>query len=102
VFSSRGIYKNLVTFYELAKRTAGTVYFYPDFEYSMNSKLIGLILHLGLKFCNELYYSITKNIGWEAVARLRVSIGWEAERIYGQCYFKHKNNDLLCYPIIDK
>lgn len=59
-------YKNLVTFSDLARKSSGNLYYYPEFNARTNS----------LKFYNELYHSLTRKTAWEGVFRIRVSLGF--------------------------
>lgn len=59
-------YKNLATLSDLAKKSSGSLYYYP--EYSPRT--------LAMKFSNELYHSLTRKMAWEGVFRIRTSAGF--------------------------
>ena len=59
-------YKNLQTFADLARKSSGNLYYYPEFSGRT----------LGLKFTNELYHALTRKNAWEAVFRIRTSLGY--------------------------
>lgn len=56
-------YKNLATFADLARKSSGNLYYYPEFDARSN----------GMKFTNELYHCLTRKMAWEGVFRIRVS-----------------------------
>jgi len=62
----KGVYKNVQTMSDLARYSNGSLMYYPEYEYYES----------GLKFTNELYNSLTRNCGWEAVFRVRTSTGF--------------------------
>lgn len=62
----KGQYKNLQTFSDLARKSSGSLFYYP--EYTLRSH--------SLKFSNELYHSLTRKTAWEAVFRIRTSLGY--------------------------
>ena len=62
----RNQYKNLQTFADLARKSSGNLYYYPDFQSRS----------MGLKFQNELWHNLTRKTAWEAVFRIRTSLGW--------------------------
>jgi protein transport protein SEC24 len=87
----RNIYKNLQTFADLARKSSGSLYYYPGFNARTNS----------LKFSNELYHNLTRNTAWEAVFRVRVSNGYHHIAQMGNLQIKAKTNDLIICPTID-
>jgi protein transport protein SEC24 len=62
-------YKNLATMSDLARRSSGNLYYYP--EYSVQGRGC-----LAMKFSNELYHALSRKTAWEAVFRIRVSTGF--------------------------
>ena len=60
-------YKNLATLSDLAKKSSGNLFYYPDY----NART------LAMKFSNELYHSLTRKTAWEAVFRIRTSFGFQ-------------------------
>jgi hypothetical protein len=59
-------YKNLQTFADLARKSSGNLYYYPEF----NARTFSL------KFSNELYHNLTRKQAWEGVFRIRASMGF--------------------------
>ena len=82
----------MATMMEMAKRSAGNVYYYPEFNANAQ----------GMKFTNELYNSLTRAQGWESVFRIRTSQGFNQVGTFGNITVKRKTADLLLYPSIDK
>jgi hypothetical protein len=76
---------------ELAKKSSGSLYYYP--EYSART--------LAMKFSNELYHSLTRKMAWEAVFRIRTSVGFSQVCSYGNIQIKAKTTDLILCPSID-
>ena len=68
------------------------MFYYPEYEYNQT----------GLKFTNELYTSLTRSNAWEAVFRIRTSMGFNQVCTYGNKLVKQKTNDLILCPVIDK
>lgn len=67
VFShAKNQFKNLVTLSELARSSNGNLFYYPEFDQTQH----------GLKFTNELYHVLTRQMAWESVFRVRISNGW--------------------------
>ena len=88
----KGVYKNLQTMSDLARFSSGNLFYYPEYEYYGS----------GLKFSNELYNSLTRSCAWEAVFRIRTSLGFIQVGTYGNKLIKQKTNDLILCPVIDK
>lgn len=59
-------YKNLQTFADLARKSSGNLFYYPEF----NSRTFGT------KFYSELYHNLTRRTAWEGVFRIRTSLGF--------------------------
>ena len=66
-------FRNLQTFQDLSRLSNGNLFYYPEFEYNTG----------GMKFTNELYLSLTRANAWEAVFRIRTSIGYNQIATYG-------------------
>lgn len=60
-------YKNLQTFSDLARKSSGNLYYYPEF----NARTFGT------KFYSELYHNLIRRTAWEGVFRIRVSLGFQ-------------------------
>ena len=73
-----GQFKNLSTFSELAKKSSGNMYFYPEFN----------VYTQAMKFTNELYNCLTRKNAWEAVFRIRTSAGFNQIGTYGNFLVK--------------
>lgn len=56
----------MATFSELSKKSNGNFFFYPEYSQYQH----------GMKFTNELYMNITRSNAWEAVFRIRTSLGF--------------------------
>ena len=88
----KGVFKNVQTMSDLPRYSNGSLYYYPEYEYYES----------GLKFTNELYNSLTRSCGWEAVFRVRTSTGFNQIGSYGNKLVKQKTADLILCPVIDK
>jgi protein transport protein SEC24 len=88
----KGVFKNLQTMADLARFSNGNLFYYNDYDYYQS----------GLKFTNELYNSLTRDCGWEAVFRVRTSSGFNQIGTYGNKIIKQKTADLVLCPVIDK
>jgi len=73
----------------LPKFTGGQVYFYPGFTAQRDSD----------KFCSELMRDLTRETGFEAVMRIRMSKGFRVSSYYGN--FFNRSSDLLALPNCD-
>ena len=82
----------MVTLIELAKKSNGSAFFYPNFN----------AVKEGMKFTNELYGALTREQAWEAVFRIRTSQGFNQIGTYGNYIVKRKTADLILCPNIDK
>lgn len=56
---------------------------------------------MGLKLSNELYHTLTRKTAWEAVFRIRTSVGYNQITSYGNIQIKAKTTDLILCPTID-
>lgn len=76
---------NLSSLYHLSSLTAGNVHYAP------------LKSHVGsMKLSEELKHVLTRESGWEAVMRIRVSKGWKITNWFGHCYIR--GSDLMVLP----
>jgi hypothetical protein len=55
-----------------------------------------------MKFTNELYHCLTRRQAWEAVFRVRTTLGFGQMGTYGNFIVKERTTDLLLCPTIDK
>ncbi|KAK1444160.1 SEC24-related protein [Babesia gibsoni] len=76
---------NLTLLYHLAAMTAGNIHYAPFKSHVGTSKL-----------SEELRHVLTRNTGWEAVMRVRVSKGWKITNWFGHCYIR--GSDLMVLP----
>lgn len=79
-------YMDLATVATLAKQTGGDVRYYEQFNPAQH----------GMKLRKELRHIMTRNQGWEAVMRVRVSRGWKITKFYGHMHIR--GQDLLMVP----
>ena len=84
LFSSQ--YTDLATLSVLSKYTAGTTYYYPNFNRTRD----------GLKFERELQHCLTRSTGFEAVMRVRATRGLRITNFYGNYFIR--GTDLLALP----
>lgn len=90
--TGKGQFRNLATFSELAKKSCGNLFFYPEFN----------VYTQAMKFTNELYNNLTRKNAWEAVFRIRTSAGFTQTGTFGNYLIKQKTQDLILCPTIDK
>ena len=83
-------YMDLATLGQLTKHTTGTVYHYPNFS----------DVTMGEKLSRDLQHSLTREQGWEAVMRVRVSRGLRISAFHG--HFFIRGTDLLALPNVDE
>ena len=83
-------YQDLATIGQLCKHTTGSVYHYPGFS----------DVTMGEKLSRELQHNLTREQGWEAVMRVRVSRGLRISAFHG--HFFIRGTDLLALPNIDE
>ncbi|SJK86191.1 protein transport protein SEC24 [Babesia microti strain RI] len=76
---------DITTLQTLTDQTAGSIHYYPSKTHHYNYKLR-----------NELYHVLTRETGWEAVMRVRVSKGWKITNWFGHYYLR--GSDLLVLP----
>lgn len=86
------MYKNLHTFGDLAKKSNGSLFYYPEFNAYSH----------GMKFTNDLNTCLTRSHAWESVFRIRTSAGFKQIGTYGNILIKQKTEDLILCPSIDK
>ena len=79
-------YTDVATLSELPQRTAGQLFYYPGFSAA----------RLGTKFHQELIHVLTRETGFEAVMRIRVTKGWKINNFYGN--YLMRGTDLLALP----
>jgi len=90
VWSCAANYSDLATLGQLAKHTTGTVYHYPLFS----------DVTMGERLSRDLQHNLTREQGWEAVMRVRVSRGLRISAFHG--HFFIRGTDLLALPNIDE
>jgi len=89
VWSCASAYTDLAALGQLAKHTTGSVMHYPNFsDVTMGERLYGDIRH-----------NLTREQGWEAVMRVRVSRGLRISAFHG--HFFIRGTDLLALPNVD-
>lgn len=90
--SAAGAYKNLVTLQDLCRLSSGNCHYYPNFSPRFYYQ----------KFTNDLYRALTREMAWEAVGRIRLSVGFKQTAAYGNILIKAKTADLLSLPVMDE
>eukprot|EP00357_Protocruzia_adherens_P010769 CAMPEP_0114983146 /NCGR_PEP_ID=MMETSP0216-20121206/6534_1 /TAXON_ID=223996 /ORGANISM="Protocruzia adherens, Strain Boccale" /LENGTH=888 /DNA_ID=CAMNT_0002345089 /DNA_START=102 /DNA_END=2768 /DNA_ORIENTATION=- len=80
---------NLITIGEVAKHTAGDIFYYPNFKSHVD----------GDRLSSDLTRVLSRHSSWEAVMRIRVSNGWKIPKFYG--HFNIRTSDLLAVPCCD-
>ena len=86
LFIATSMYMDLASIAPLAKHSAGDVRYYPGFNAGVH----------GEKLRQELLHVCTRNLGWEAVMRVRVSRGWKISKFFGHLFIR--GVDLLVVP----
>uniref|UniRef100_A0A0G4F9A2 Uncharacterized protein n=1 Tax=Chromera velia CCMP2878 TaxID=1169474 RepID=A0A0G4F9A2_9ALVE len=86
LFCAATQYMDVASLAPLVKFTSGELHYYPSFN----------IHTLGEKLRGELWRVLTREMGWEAVMRIRVSKGWRIANFYGHLYIR--GMDLLVVP----
>jgi protein transport protein SEC24 len=82
-------YTDVATISNLSRFTGGSVYYYPVFS----------ALRDGQRFAADLKHNLTREIGWEAVLRVRCSAGIKVKAYHGHFFLRQA--DLLSLPTID-
>jgi len=82
-------YMDMASLSTLSKYTGGQVYHYQHFHSQRD----------GQKFANELKHNLTREVGWEAVMRMRCSKGLVISAFHG--HFFVRSTDLLGLPAVD-
>jgi protein transport protein SEC24 len=90
VWATGAQYQDLASIGQLAKHTTGSVYHYPAF-----SDVSG-----GERLSRDLQHNLTREQGWEAVMRVRVSRGLRIAAFHG--HFFIRGTDLLALPNVDE
>ncbi len=78
LFVATSSYMDLASLAPLAKLSGGDVRYYAGF----NRALHGERLHM------ELLHVLSREQGWEAVMRIRVSKGWKVTNFYGHTFVR--------------
>jgi protein transport protein SEC24 len=86
LFLFSGEYTDVATLANLPKYTGGTTYYYPGFNPTRD----------GERFSQELERTLTREMAWEAVARVRITNGMRITNFFGNYQFRGK--DLLALP----
>lgn len=92
VLATKDVYTNANTMADLARYSNGKFFYYQNYNYSEH----------GIKFDTDLYQSLTQNVSWESVGRVRVSSGFKQMGIYGNFLIKKRTADLLSLPVCDQ
>lgn len=90
LWSCAGSYTDIATLGQLAKHTTGAVYHYPGFSDVASGETLS----------RDLQHSLTREQGWEAVMRVRVSRGLRISAFHG--HFFIRGTDLLALPNVDE
>ncbi len=78
LFIATSTYVDLASLAPLAKMSGGEVRYYAGFSRALH----------GEKLERELMHVISREQGWEAVMRIRVSKGWKITNFYGHQYVR--------------
>ena len=82
-------YMDIATISPISRFTGGQTYFYPGFNADVD----------GDKFAGDLTRNLQRATGWEAVLRVRCTVGVRLHSLYGN--FILRCSDLLALPTID-
>lgn len=82
-------FADLATIGVLAEKTSGEIFYYPSFNARLH----------GEQFSADLRRDLTRQIGFEAVMRIRCSAGFKVSRFYGN--FLIRGQDLLLLPSVN-
>jgi len=82
-------YVDVATLGAISQFTGGQVYFYPSFKLAVDSE----------KLIRDLSRNITRETGFEAVMRVRMSKGLKAQAHFGNFFIR--STDLLALPNVD-
>ncbi|VWU52519.1 protein transport protein Sec24A, partial [Hepatocystis sp. ex Piliocolobus tephrosceles] len=77
---------DLASIYPLVKHSGGSLYYYPQFNVHQYSD----------RLREELLFTLTTEVAWESVMRIRISRGWKITNWYGN--FQFRGADLLALP----
>ncbi|EER11407.1 vesicle transport protein, putative, partial [Perkinsus marinus ATCC 50983] len=86
MFLTTNMYMDIASISPLARYTGGDIRYYPGFRADIH----------GEKLREELQHVCTRDMGWEAVMRVRVSKGWKVTNFYGHMFVRTR--DLLVVP----
>ena len=86
LFVGASTYVDLASLAPIAKFTGGDVHYYKGFTSQIH----------GEKLKKDLLHVLSRETGWEAVMRVRVSKGWKITSFYGHMHLRHP--DLLVLP----
>ncbi|KAF4710133.1 hypothetical protein FOZ62_029555, partial [Perkinsus olseni] len=86
MFLTTSMYMDVASISPLARYTGGDIRYYPGFRADVQ----------GEKLRAELQHVCTRDVGWEAVMRVRVSKGWKITNFYGHMFVRSR--DLLVVP----
>merc|ERR1719329_618910 len=86
LFVAPQAYVDLASLVPLAKHTGGDVRYYPFFHAEQQ----------GTKLREELVRVLTREMGWEAVMRVRSSRGWKITQVFGHLFIR--GADLMVIP----
>jgi protein transport protein SEC24 len=86
IFVGANAYVDLASIAPLAKWTGGAIRYYPAFHIQTH----------GMKLKSEILHVLSREMGWEAVMRIRVSRGWKISKFYGHLFIR--GQDLLVVP----
>ena len=89
VFFFSDSYTDVCTIGQLASNSAGSVYYYPNFDMSRD----------GDKFASELTRNLSSETGWESVVRIRASKGVQISNFQGSFFMRA--HDLMALPVIN-
>ena len=81
VWNCSGAYADLATIGQLSKHTGGAVYHYPGFS----------DVTMGEKLSRDLQHNLTREQGWEAVMRVRITRGLRITAFHGHFFIRGKH-----------
>jgi protein transport protein SEC24 len=90
IYATPNSYIDLSTIGALSQFTSGSLHYYPGFNSNTSGEKLGY----------DLYHSLTRETGLEAVMKVRVSIGLNISSYHGNTFIR--NSNLLAFPNIDE